>query len=367
LGWQDGYRYGSLEVARGRECRQLSVLRDGSFTSVPAFSADGRVLAAGTEYRTHFWAAASGKEIGAIQYKHADDIIFNPDGRSFITVDRDDGVRQRTWEHVGGGSSSVYRLGRPRSFFDAQFMEAVSMSLDGRYLGVTQTIKGEADIFDLQNPGVKRVLAGQPMVNRIAISPDGRWVATASWHNSLLRIWDARSGDLVRSASLPDRASVAFSPDGHWLAISSANFQLWQVGTWQLQGPPEPAVDEPVENFSAFSPDSRMIARSKGHEIELLDVSTGKALATLESPGSSYVTRFQFSPDGTQLAVAQFDQQVRLWDLRLIREELAQMNLDWDLPPYPPASKTTADVPVTLEVEPDSPAPALTDTSTAAH
>jgi WD40 repeat protein len=64
--------------------------------------------------------------------------------------------------------------------------------------------------------------------------------------------------------------------------------------------------------------------------------------------------QFQFSPDGSQLAAAQANKQVQLWDLRLIRQELAQMNLDWDMPPYPPAAIPAGAAPVTLEVEADT-------------
>jgi hypothetical protein len=39
--------------------------------------------------------------------------------------------------------------------------------------------------------------------------------------------------------------------------------------------------------------------------------------------------------------------------LRLIRQELKEMGLDWDLPPYPPLERTVALGPVTLEVESD--------------
>ena len=31
-------------------------------------------------------------------------------------------------------------------------------------------------------------------------------------------------------------------------------------------------------------------------------------------------------------------QAIRVWDLRLIREQLAKMGLDWDMPSYPPKS-----------------------------
>jgi len=89
----------------------------------------------------------------------------------------------------------------------------------------------------------------------------------------------------------------------------------------------------------------------------------------LEAPGTIDMTKCQFSPDGSQLAVVQNDQQVLLWDLRLIRQELAQMHLDWDLPPYPPVARTITDSPVTLEVESDSasPAPAQAETNATTH
>ena len=45
---------------------------------------------------------------------------------------------------------------------------------------------------------------------------------------------------------------------------------------------------------------------------------------------------------------------MQLWDLRLIRQELKSMGLDWDLPPYPPVEKGMASGPVTLEVETDT-------------
>jgi WD40 repeat protein len=260
-------------------------------------------------------------------------------------------------------------LGKPRRFFDAPNIQGAALSADGRHLAVTQQPEGRAFVFDLQDPAAKVVLPGHPSVNRIAVSPDGRWAATASWHNSLVKIWDARSGDLARTLSLPARAWVAFSPDGRWLATSSSEYQLWEVGTWQPKGPPKAGSDEPQSEFTAFSPDGRVMARTDGHKIQLLETLTEKPLAALEAPGSSVVMKCQFSPDGSQLAAVQYSQQAQLWDLRLIRQELEQMHMDWDLPPYPPAGKTAAVGPVTLEVEadPTNSAPAQGETNSTVH
>jgi hypothetical protein len=42
-----------------------------------------------------------------------------------------------------------------------------------------------------------------------------------------------------------------------------------------------------------------------------------------------------FNRDGTQLAVALATGPLQLWDLRLIRKQLASMNLDWEMPAFP--------------------------------
>jgi serine/threonine protein kinase/WD40 repeat protein len=352
MGWQYGARYGWLEVAFSRECQQLYVPRDDVRASVPAFSADGRILAVGTDSHVRFWDAVAGHEIGDFLLNAVDELVFTPDGRSLITVDRIEGIRVRTLEQADGPYSSAYRLGPPRHFFDAFAIQGASLSRDGRYLAVTEAPAGQSFIFDLQHPPAKVVLSGHPMVNRIALSPDGRWVATASWYNPMVKIWDAFTGDLVRTFSEPLRNWVTFSPDGRWLATSSddspSEYQLWEAGTWQ---PKSPSQRGEGNTFTAFSPDGQVMARVALHKIQLMETDTEKPLATLEAPGSSAMMKLQFSPDGSQLAAVQFDQQVQLWDLRLIRQELAAMHLDWDSPPYPPAGDAPAS-PVILQIKP---------------
>jgi len=73
--------------------------------------------------------------------------------------------------------------------------------------------------------------------------------------------------------------------------------------------------------------------------IQLRDVANGELLATLQSPLPDPVLTLAFSPDDTQLAVTHSGtRELLVWDLRLIREELVKMGLDWARPPYPPAA-----------------------------
>lgn len=58
------------------------------------------------------------------------------------------------------------------------------------------------------------------------------------------------------------------------------------------------------------------------------------------------------APDGTSVVYPDpAGSRIHIWDLRAIREQLASMNLDWDLPPYPPAPATDKPQPLRVKVD----------------
>jgi WD40 repeat protein len=61
----------------------------------------------------------------------------------------------------------------------------------------------------------------------------------------------------------------------------------------------------------------------------LLDNATWERLATVKANSPRAVRSLDFSPDGRLLAVANIDQQVNIWDLRLVRRGLTRLRLDW--------------------------------------
>jgi len=342
---------GLLEVARSRVYRRLYSPRLGEGLTGPVFSADGRVIAAGTGDQVCFWDAVSGKGLASLLLTGCDAHIFQPNGKCMIFVDRSTGVCLRPIERMGG--SDVLRLGRPRPFFQTDGLREAALCPDGRHLAVTHEAADEAVVLDLEELSTNVVLHGHPSVDYVALSPDGHWAATGSWRNSLLKVWDARSGGRpVFEYSMPGRTRAAFSADGRWLAAMSSDYRLWEVGSWQPKGPPLPGHAVPEANFLAFSPDSRLMALLQdAHKIQLRETLTGRILAVLEPPDTVGRRFLQFSPDGTQLAAQAQDQQVDLWDLRALREELQAMNLDWHMPPYPPAKPESVAGPVRLEIE----------------
>jgi WD40 repeat protein len=64
--------------------------------------------------------------------------------------------------------------------------------------------------------------------------------------------------------------------------------------------------------------------------VRLLDTANGQELATFGMPEPQVISCLAFSPDGNQLFVGGQTPAIYIWDLRLIRQQLAQMNLDWE-------------------------------------
>jgi hypothetical protein len=100
------------------------------------------------------------------------------------------------------------------------------------------------------------------------------------------------------------------------------------------------AVKRPAGTAKATLPaDDWDIPRLVAHLIRLVVPDTGKEIARLTAPEQARLKPFRFTPDGPQLiAVGEETRTLYIFDLRAIREGLAELDLDWDAPPYPPAA-----------------------------
>jgi hypothetical protein len=129
-----------------------------------------------------------------------------------------------------------------------------------------------------------------------------------------------------------------FEPNGGGLIIAGGlSYRSWNTNSWN-PGPRLARAGLPIMALSNRGGLAAMCDEGQT-SIQLRDIATGETVATLQSPVPKHLTALAFSPDDTQIAVAHWGtRELVVWDLRLLREELKQMGLDWTRPPYPPAA-----------------------------
>jgi WD40 repeat protein len=335
--------------------------RELAATSSVAFSPDGKVLATGTPGRVvRLWEVATGKEVvpapGGHQHR-VESIAFSPDGKTVASAGDDDSAR--LWEAASGRELRVLSLapgeevlrwirdvGRYRVAFSPDGEAVATVGSDNliqrwsvrtgasqwKYLALNGGIR-----TILCTPDGKRVLAGgngkvlafdarsgkaiQPPPKAelakmepasdsdtelaLAVSPDGRLIATAGWLELTwgkaprkipeLHVWEQATGKLRRR--LPDEENERRIL--YWITASPAP---WAWGPEAYR-----------ELLVAFAPDGKTLAWNQGEAVELIDVARGVSLRRF-TPRPHRVAAIAFSPAGGMLAIACRDGVVQLVD-----------------------------------------------------
>jgi WD40 repeat protein len=169
-------------------------------------------------------------------------------------------------------------------------------------------------------------------VHELAVFPDRRRLASVG-KDATLRIWDAQTGDLLKTIQLGDDPlySVAVSPDGRYVAAGARVVYLCDLRT---EGTSRRIFEHEHNAESlAFSPDGKHLAAGmRYHEVCLLSLD-----GSVENriPRKTIVDSLQFAPRSSLLLIPQrspTDQNhgfVECWNRDLSRLE-SQLNFSRD-------------------------------------
>ena len=348
--WQ-GRKYGLLEVVTHPEYRRMDPTRRIGYAGDVAISEDDRWIAAVVQGQVRFWDKTSGREIGSLPEFGCASVLFGFDGKSLITSGSSGLAR---WPIRQESRAERIRIGPRQQVHQAGNTALVysSLSPDGGQIAAVISGAGQARVMELANPEKLITLGPHSGMRHISLSPDGKWVATGTWQGAGAKVWDVRSGRLVHEFPEPSHANVLFSPDSRWLVTAGMQYHLWETGTWR----PGPPIDLELKNHlmgvMAFSRDSNFLAcaSSGRRSVRLMETKTARPLTEFELPTRSLVNGLCFSSDGGKLVVSDGLGQVHVWDLRLIRQRLAAMSLDWDLPSFTPETQSSTQGVVRLEL-----------------
>jgi eukaryotic-like serine/threonine-protein kinase len=266
------------------------------------------------------WDAATGTPIRTLRgHKNVvSSVAFSPDGRQIAGASPKDSVR--VWESATGRLLRVFPEGW-----------SVAFSPDGKWLATGNT-KETVQLWDLaadlaaEPVPIATLVAGvNGSVSGVAFSPDSRRLAGAIINGGIgeVKVWNIPAGTeaMALQSNTGPVSRVQFSPDGRYLAADlggkadASLIRLWDAATGQL-----------VQSLAghrgqipglAFDPTGERVA-SAGAD------GTVRVWAV---PGGQETRRYRghremaqavaFSPDGMRLASASADGTLKVWDLTL--------------------------------------------------
>jgi serine/threonine protein kinase/WD40 repeat protein/tetratricopeptide (TPR) repeat protein len=327
-----------LEVTPTREYRTLVSglgAGQGGYNLDSDISPDGRLLALNMEDAVRLLHLPSGRELAVLSPGRP---LFQPDGRELLIATTLEGLHR--WPIRAGAAANELRLGPLRTVVLPDLTTRAERSQDGRTLAVISETGGTGALVDLatdsaRGPGFVHWTAGF-----VALSRDGRWLASSGWRSDLVRLWNAETGKMVHEWK-QGMAMVFFTPDSRALIISQGDeLSFHDVGTLKEVR----RVRRDVALYPghvAFSPDGGLMAFEMAPGvIHLKDAASDRTVARLEDPYGDRAGWMGFTRDGTQLVVtAPYARAVHVWDLRAIRVRLKGMGLDWDWPEFSPAAR----------------------------
>ncbi|KAI0864414.1 WD40-repeat-containing domain protein [Xylaria cubensis] len=288
------------------------------FMASMSLSLDGSRLAL-------YWGSPRGERAGIVHlwntttWEEECQLIHDPDISSVVFSP--DGQRLASATSGLDGSVCVWDIstGLTEHAFEGHSGPAnvLAFAPDGSKL-VSRSSDTTIRIWNVTTGQTERII---PDSTRVAFSPDGSMVASASNHLSTVCVWDIATG-LIKHTLTDHNYSkegferslkvLLFSPDGRKIAFAMVDkdIYVWDLITGQLI-----ALRHRCRAKLAFSPDGETLASAGvDHSIHLSNTTTGQDKGSLKGH-IRFITTLVYSPDGRKLASGSFDNTIRIWEV----------------------------------------------------
>lgn len=312
--------------------------RHGGWHKYVGFAADNKtVLSFSSDQQSiRFWDAMTGRLLREVRTNMNGSRWFrmSPDrqtaavlGFVFVEEDKTNYRVIELWDAISGKLKSTIR-------WSDQFGEAVRLEFtpDGKTIVVGDT-SGMILFFDVSTGveilryNLSQMSSRQSDVKGLAVSPDGQYIAAATYQGLFLWDWLSEAGpeqiDPARRLS-----GLAFSPDSRLLAAAGEEaVKLIDVAT---KAPVKQLKNDAQAHMSvkqlAFTPDGTTLVAADSISIPkavksvlVWDVASGELKRRLTS-GSMKPRSVDISADGRLVAAADWDGQLAVWDLTTGKE-----------------------------------------------
>ncbi|MBZ8180312.1 nSTAND1 domain-containing NTPase [Oscillatoria salina] len=205
-----------------------------------------------------------------------------------------------------------------------EWVLAAAFSGDGNYLATLNesdclqvwNVQAEEEIHSIQPASAivarpKLMIRDRAIINPMALSFDGQFLATASLDNTV-RLWNLTTQKYFTFASKAEIKYLAFSEDGRFLAAASEDDL---VRIWNLTNGEEICLShEEGVRAIAFSSDRQFLATvGMDNTAKIWDLAHQKEVTAKTYQG--FVSHVVFTEDGKCLAVESRDSNLYIWNV----------------------------------------------------
>lgn len=179
------------------------------------------------------------------------------------------------------------------------------------------------------------LLTGVGNDNLFALSDDGQLLAACRYRHVMLLDPSGRKHRLPVPLGPFDSArhTTFLDSDNRWLSVYDHSLRK----EFTIETATGKIITDP-EQLKIAHQQRRIVPSTEFGVIRLLDSASSKTLVEIQLPEVELANFMKLSPDGTLLYYNSFNSSaLHVWDLRVLRQQLAELGLDWDAPPLPPA------------------------------
>jgi WD40 repeat protein len=290
----------------------------------------------------------AGSELSHINTAGTRALRLHPSGSPLLGVDSR-GVSR--WE-ITEPSPETYQVGERWTIVPGRNWAGLAFNRDGSRMALASPAAGRATLFDDTLTNRLTTVGPHPGTDAVALSPDARWLATASPQDRRIRIWDTATGKRALERIAGRRPSGTFSNNGEWFIGTGFQPQLLSTADWSAR--PLPGLDADSEaQVVAFSPDSTLLAVVTGqHEIQLFRLPELEPVLILHAGFPSRITALAIAVGNGSLMIGGNEGSIRTWKLDLLRTGLQRLHLDWSPAPAPAVAPNQTNLRVRMVSQP---------------